>query len=562
MKFSQIEYKRPDVAAVLKDIDFYIDQFELAENANEQYGFYREAHDSISTIDTQYAIARIRNRIDTTNEFYEKECAYFGERMPELNQKLKRLTSLVLSSKFRPELENLIGKIHFKAFEFSEKTYSAKILPDLQEENKLIQEYVTVMSSLMVEFEGKEITISQLASYKESLDDDIRIKAFIAEGNCYDTVNDILDEIFDKLVKCRTRQAHKLGFEDYTQLAYIQRNRICYSIDDIALLKTQIIKELIPCVEKIKQTRCNRLGFSNLSFNDLALTFKDSSPKLIVHGEELMQCGKKMYYQMSEEMSEFYDMLMENELYDIQSKKGKAQGGFCSYLKDYNYPFIFANFNGTSSDAYVVFHEAGHAFARYVTQKKFGSSNDALYKMDLSECHSMIMEFLTMQWYDMFFGEDAEKYKVAHVENALMFIPYACQVDEFQEQIYKNTDLSKEERNKLWLEIEQKFRPNIDYKDIPFYKNGAGWKRQQHIFRTPFYYIEYCLAQIVALQFFVKSLENYDETLKLYIKLVKLGGSKTFIETCKEIGIISPFEVKEDINVFNEVMGWLDKNNL
>ncbi len=558
MKFSEIMYKRPDFELIINGLNSLFEQFDLADSAEKQYEIYKSANDLFIDVDTQFAMVRIRNSIDTTDEFYKNERLIFTEKYPLLSGKYKQITRALLRSKFRSELEEKIGKIHFSRMELSTKISSAETLEDRREESKLTLKYSNLCANLSANFDGKDLSVSELMSYRESLDAHVRKAAYIAEGDCYNSVKAEFDDIFDELVQNRAKQADKLGYNNYTELAYAIMGRISYDVNDIAKVKNFVKKEIVPLVTKIKENRRKRLGADNLTICDSAITFVDGAPKLCVHDDEIMKKGVKMYGEMSEITGEFIEIITKNELYDIKAKKGKAFGGFCSYLQKYNYPFIFANFNGTSTDAYIVFHEAGHALARYITRKKHGNGENASYPMDISECHSMTMELLTMPWYHLFFGEDTQKYKLTHVENALIFIPYACMVDEFQEQIYKNPNLTPSERDKLWLEIEKDYRPEMDYDDVPFYKDGAGWQRQQHIYRNPFYYIEYCLAQIVAFQFFAKSLDNYDETLKKYFEFIEYGGSKTLTELCDCAGISSPFEEEAYKIIQSTVVDWIN----
>ncbi len=562
MKFSDIAYKRPDCEQIAKELSYLIDVFDKCENAEDQYQIYLKSYDLFTDCDTQFALVRIRSRIDTTDEFYKKEFSFFNHSYPTLMVLYSEITKKFLSSKYRPELEEKIGKFHFEEFELSVKTNSDLILEDKREESDLVQKYTGLISGLSTEFEGEKMSLSRLAAYKESLDTDTRRKAYLAEAECFNSVKEEFDEIFDKLVKCRDKQAKKLGFSDYADFSYTKMNRICYNNDDVAELKKQITTSLVPMLSSIKENRRKRLNLDKLTFSDLSLTFKEGSPKLCVHGDELLQTGKKMYDKISKKFGDFMSLMIENELFDTDSKIGKSPGGFCSYLRKYNYPFIFANFNGTPTDAYVIFHEFGHAYAKYSANKKYGYNENSSFPTDISECHSMSMEFLTFPWIDMFFGKDTSKYKLSQIENALIFLPYACQVDEFQLKIYQNPDLTPKERDKLWLEVEKTFRPDIDYDNLPFYKDGCAWQRQQHIFRTPFYYIDYCLAEIVALQFFIKSLDSYENALQLYFNFVDLASSKSFIDICHQSQIFSPFDCKNLDIVFDKVASWIKKNQI
>ncbi len=560
MKFCEIVYTRPNFEDLLNTIDNLVSSFNNCKNANEQFDIYNKIYDSSSNYYSQYAVARIRNRINTNDAFYKEEIRFFLETSPILNQSFKKLTALLLSSKFKNELEEKIGKIHFIKKENHMKISSNDTIADIQKENSLILEYTSLISNLTAEFEGETLSLSQLSAYKESPSLSLRKKAYLAESNALNSINDKLDEIFDKLVKVRTTQAKKLGFSSYTELAYIKMNRISYSKEDIKIFKNNILTHLTPIVLEIIDSRKKRLNLEKITFSDLLVPFSSGSAKLNVFGDDILLKGKEMYYKISDELGDFMDFMIKHELFDIHSKTGKSPGGFCSYIEDLNYPFIFANFNNTPVDAYIIFHEFGHAFARHIANKNYNSSNDSEYSMDIAECHSMIMEVLTLDYCDSIFGEDALKYKLTQVENALIFLSYTCQVDEFQERIYDNPNLSPKQRDDLWLEIENKYRSYIDYDNLPFYKDGSGWKRQAHIFRTPFYYIDYGLAQIIALQFFEKTLTDYDNAFKTYIDFVNLSGSKSFTDALNTLGLVSPFSENPRLDVLDRIFKWTQDN--
>ena len=193
--------------------------------------------------------------------------------------------------------------------------------------------------------------------------------------------------------------------------------------------------------------------------------------------------------------------MIDDELMDLLSTKGKQGGGYCTSFQDYKTPFIFANFNGTQHDIEVITHEAGHAFAAYLNRNRV--PYECIWpSLEACEVHSMSMEFFAEAFSQEFFGEDAGKYNYSHLADALCFIPYGTMVDHFQHIVYENPELSPAERHAKWKELVQIYQPwfKLDG-EIPFYSEGEGWQRQHHIYSSPFYYIDYCLAQTVALQF-------------------------------------------------------------
>ncbi len=518
MKFSQIEYKKLDFEALLNEMKILKEKIKKAKTAKEQLDFYNEAEIIISEFRTYFSLVRIRNLQDVNDEFYNEEKTLYANESPKFFLIMSEIYEVIHKSPFRKELEQKMGSIIFKNIEISSKTKSEEILKDKQKENLLVQDYIKTISSLTVWFDGKNIPLTQLIPYKESVDRDTRIRAHIAEGECYNSVKPKFDEIFDELVKNRTMQATKLGFNNFVDLGYAKMERNCYNFNDVFEFKNQVLQEITPKLLEIREKRRKRLNIDELKFYDLTLSCKEGTPKPILSGIELVNAAKIMYNKMNTQTAEFFNDMCDNELFDVLSRKGKSPGGFCSYLDNFKKTFVFANFNNTSADVNVLLHEVGHAFARYILVKNAQIIYN-FYTLDISETHSMTMEFLTEPYYDMFFGTNASKYKKAH-----------------------NPNLSARERDNLWLEIESKFRPNTDYDDLPFYSKGAGWQRQMHIYKTPFYYIDYCLAQTMALQFYSAFLKDKELAFNKYMEFIKKSNEKTFLELIELIGFKSPFD--------------------
>jgi M3 family oligoendopeptidase len=249
-----------------------------------------------------------------------------------------------------------------------------------------------------------------------------------------------------------------------------------------------------------------------------------------------------MYEEMSKDTGEFINYMLEHELFDVIAKKGKSGGGYCTELVEYKMPFIFANFNGTYGDIDVLTHEAGHALASYKAM-----NNIPLYElnqggMETCEVHSMSMEFFAWKWMDLFFKEKAEDYRFMHISNAVYFIPYGTMVDYFQQCVYEKPEMTPAERKALWLKLEATFRPYMGQEGITYMEEGGRWQYQSHIYERPFYYIDYCLAQTIALDFLVAMRDNYNDAWKRYNAFLSKGGSETFVKLVEETGFKQPFD--------------------
>jgi M3 family oligoendopeptidase len=249
--------------------------------------------------------------------------------------------------------------------------------------------------------------------------------------------------------------------------------------------------------------------------------------------------------------------MVDNELMDLVSKKNKSGGGYCDYMVKFKSPFIFSNFNGTSGDVDVLTHEAGHAFQAY-SSSSLEIPEYAFPTSESAEINSMSMEFFAWPWMDLFFKEDADKYRYNHLSSALLFIPYGVSVDEFQHFVYENPEATPAQRNQKWREIEKKYTPYKDYEGNEYLENGGFWQKQAHIYQMPFYYIDYTLAQVCAFQFWARSLTDRKAAWEDYLKICKVGGSISFLEIVKLANLRSPFEDGCMEDAIKAIEKWLE----
>ncbi len=558
MKFSDMPYTRPNIPGLFQALSGFTARLKTSQDPEEQYGIYKEVEKELSHFSTLATICSIRSTVDTRDKFYESEQAYLDEQYPLLEEKMQDFNRALAESPCRSELEKKLGKLLFTNLEMRLKVFSPEIVPLMQEENKLTTEYQKLYASAQIPFQGKTLTVAQLGPYKESPDRATRKAALEAEGSFFDQHRAEFDSLFDKLVKNRTAQAKKLGYENYVELGYLCQGRNCYGPEDVAAFRDRVVRDLVPLTMKVKERQAKRLGIDDFKFYDNALKFKNGSASPQGTPEEIMAAGKRMYEELSPETRDFIHMMFDNDLFDVLAKEGKAPGGYCTSLEDYGYAFIFSNFNGTSGDVDVLTHEAGHAFADYISQQAIDIHALRCPSMEGAETHSMSMEFLTAPWHHLFFGPLTDKYELSHTEEALVFIPYGCLVDHFQEEMYLHPEMTPEERNRIWMELEQRYRPYIDFGGLPFYGRGAGWQRQMHIYSSPFYYIEYCMAQVMSLQFFALANEDHEKAWKKYMDFVRLGGTKTFVDLAHAVGLRSPLDEDCVKDVCGKAFQWTE----
>ena len=435
---------------------------------------------------------------------------------------------------------------------------------DLQKEfNALVSQYQQVYGGALVELDGKQLTIPQLGPYKEDLDPAVRRAAYEAEAGYFDAHRAELDELYGKIVKNLNQQAHVLGYKDYSELSYVRMNRNGYGAKEIKAFRDQVANDVVPLLQKVMAMRAKRTGIEHPTFTDLPIIFKDGNPKPIPGYQARMDAARTMYHELSPETAEFIDFMQDNELFDVESRPGKMSGGYMTSLPSYKAPFIFANWNNTSGDVDVLTHECGHAFEGYVAERDPNVPADLECPgMESAEIHSMAMEFLTAPWHHLLFGKDTDKYALLHAEDSFVFLAYGCEVDEFQHIMYQNPDLTPDERNAEWLKLEKKYRPWIDFDNLPFYGRGAGWQRQLHIYECPFYYIDYCLSTMAALQFFLLSLTDHKDAWERYLKLVRRAGLASYTELLETAGLKVPFEDGSIKGIAQQMTDWLEAHQV
>ncbi|MCQ2555161.1 MAG: M3 family oligoendopeptidase [Clostridia bacterium] len=562
MKFKDFPYERIDLEARKAALKEIIKDLKEAACKNCAKKAFLAMQKQMSEIETMATIAKIRTDVDGNDKFYAEEESFWNNAMPELEEYFQQFKLEMLNSKFRPDLEAEYGNLYFLNAEIDLKTFSPEIIPDLQKENELVQAYNKLIASAKIPFDGKEYTIAQIEPLKSDKDDDLRLRAWAAQGKWYKDNQAELDRIYDELVKKRTEIGKKLGYDGYTELGYYRMNRNCYDKHDVEKFREAVRTYVVPLAARLHMEQAERIGKSYpMNFADNNLMFRSGNPKPVGTADDIVKSAKKFYDELSPETSEFFNTMLDMELMDLVAKEGKRAGGYCTSLPEYHVPFIFSNFNGTQGDVEVVTHEAGHAFEGYLSRNivplEYGFPT-----MEACEVHSMSMEFFAWKASEDFFGPDKDKFQYSHLAAAISFIPYGTMVDHFQHIMYEKPELTKEERHAVWKELIGIYQPWLKFgPEIPFYGDGMGWQRQLHIYNYPFYYIDYCLAQTVSLEYWALSQKDYKGAWDKYMKYTMQGGSKTFTELLKNADMVSPFEGSCLKDVCETAGKWLDNFN-
>ncbi|MFE4895977.1 M3 family oligoendopeptidase [Peribacillus butanolivorans] len=564
MKFNEYEYKRPEMDEIKSKFTKVLEKFRDAQEIDIQVKAMEEINEIRNYVGTMLNLVYIRHSIDTNDEFYKAENDFLDEFSPEMEELTSIFYTELVRSKFRRELEMKWGKQLFDLAEAQLKTFSPEIIPHLQKENKLSSEYSQLIASAKIEFEGEERTLAQLQPFMESADRELRKNASEAYYSFFEKQQAELDRIFDELVKVRHEIATMLGYKNFVELGYNRMTRTDYNAEMAAAFRKQVKEDVVPLVTRLKERQRERLGLENLCYFDENFQFRTGNAIPKGDAEWIIENGKTMYRELSTETNEFFNFMIDNNLMDLVAKKGKESGGYCTFIEDYKAPFIFSNFNGTSGDIDVLTHEAGHAFQVY-RSRNHDIPEYYWPTYEACEIHSMSMEFLTWPWMELFFKEDTEKYKFSHLSSSLVFLPYGVAVDEFQHFVYETPDASPLERRQAWCKIEKDYLPHRDYEGNEFLENGGYWQRQSHIYQSPFYYIDYALAQICAFQFWKRSVEGDVAAWEDYLNLCQLGGSKSFLGLVESANLKSPFAdgtVQSVVKVIDEWLSSVDDQTL
>lgn len=540
--FSTLEYKRPDFqefAAFAKKTR------ERIEGA----GSYAEIKEALLSFDgkkkdfsTDVTIASIRHTLDTRDKFYEGENEYIEETFPTIMPCLLAVDEALMNSPFRADFEKEYGRQYLAQKELEKKAFCEANIPLMQREAKLASEYEKMMATAEISFDGKVLNLFGVQKYFEHEDREVRKGAVRAYSDFYHKNEQRLEEIWEELLSIRNEMGRNLGYEDYIPVGYMKQGRTDYGQKEVESFREQVRTVIVPICERLYEAQAKRLGVEKLAFYDEKRIFPDGNAVPAGDDDFMVREAAKMYHEMSPETGEFIDFMIQHELMDLKNKPGKAATGYMTDLQRYQAPFVFSCFNQTIGDMGVLTHELGHAFAGFMAMRSQPLSDYYSESTDIAEIHSMSMEQFAYPYAERFFGDGAEKFLFAHLQEAVTFVPFGVAVDEFQHICYANPDLTPRERTLAWKKLEAKYMPWRTYEPDDFFDRGGWWYHKLHIFLYPFYYINYTLTTMGAMEFKKKEREDHKSAWKDYLNLCKCGGSMSYLETLRYAGVSNPFE--------------------
>jgi len=535
--FAELEFPRPTAESLASAYAAITSQLDRGQRRQALAAFetVRRAYESWASL------VHLRFSQDTTNEHARAERDYADALSPVATGHEIEIKRRLLEPSVRDELTRDVGAHVAALWESDITTFDPRIAPMLEEESRLSAEYTALLASGRIEIDGTVVNLSGLAPYAESLDRDARHAAETARWAFFEANGAALDDLYDRLVKVRHSMAQTLGFETYTPLGYRRMRRVDYGPDDVKAFRDKIAADVVPLVKVLLEHRRLAMGWGKLQSWDEGLIDPKGNPKPAGDHDLLVARAQQMFDAMGGDLGAFFTTMKDGGYLDLRNRDGKAGGGFCTSFPDVGMPFIFANFNGTHHDINVFTHEMGHAYQNWKSRDLPGI--DLLWPtMEAAEINSMGLEFLTWPHMELMVEDGAaDRFRRMHLIDSLSFLPYGACVDHFQHEIYARPDMTPAERHETWAALEKIYLPWRDYGDLAYPAKGGRWQAQMHIYRSPFYYIDYTLALCCAMQFWLQSRMDPQGTLAAYIELCALGGSMPFTKLVDSAGLVSPF---------------------
>ena len=417
------------------------------------------------------------------------------------------------------------------------KLFRAENVPLQTEVTKLDQQYSEINGAMTVQFDGTERTLPQMARFLEETDRARREASWrvVAERRLQDVTR--IDAIYDEMLQLRAKMAANAGYPNFRDFQHDRLQRFDYTPAHCAAFHEAVEKTCVPLARRMQERRAKALGLTALRPWDLKVDVKGRSPLRPFEGaDQMVERTSKVYHRMDSELAQMFDCMRGGGCLDLDSRKGKAPGGYQYQRQLSRVPFIFMNAAGMHRDLTTMVHEAGHAFHSLL------SKDDPIlaYRgspMEFAEVASMSQELLTLPYLEEFFSTaDAERARRELLEGVISMLPWIAQIDAFQHWVYLNPGHSSAERTKAWLDLDARFGGSLDWSGIEG-SRAHMWQRQLHLFGMPFYYIEYGIAQLGSLQLWLASKKSEKDALAAYKRALTLGGSKPLPELFAAAGL-------------------------
>ena len=503
---------------------------------------------------------QIRMTCDTENKSLEEAFNFFCmEIQPKIQPYADALNKKLINSPFTKDLDPSKYFTYLRSVKKNIDLFREENIPIQAELAVMQQQFGVISGKMMVEVNGKEYTLQQAVKFLESHDRNLREEVYrkINERRLRD--KDVLNDLYSQLIQRRNQVALNAGFNNYRDYKFKELGRFDYTKEDCFQFHEAVRQHVIPLTNKIYRKKKDKLQLENLRPWDLEAEAEGTKPlNPFTTGDELIKKTIDCFTQLSPFFGECLKQMQEMKHLDLESRPGKAPGGYNCPLAESGAPFIFMNAAGQMHDVTTMVHEGGHAVQSFLTHSLELTAFKE-YPMEIAEVASMAMELLSMDYWQAFFNneEELKRAKEHHLERIITIFSWIAVVDKFQHWVYENPAHTVEERNAKWTEIVHSFSDDVvDYSGLEKYRENS-WQRQLHLFEVPFYYIEYGIAQLGAIGIWMQYKKNPQQALDNYTKALALGGTKTLPQLYEAAGLkfdFSPDNIKMLMDFVNEEM--------
>ena len=473
------------------------------------------------------AMLYVEMTCDTENEEIKQAYLDFVENVqPELSKIGDLLNRKLAESPFADELDSEEYNVLLRDTRMDLELFREENIPIYTELTKLGQRYNEICGAMTVEFDGEERTMQQMGKYLQVSDRETRENAYRTVGERRFQESDKIDDIYEEMIALRQQVAQNAGYDNFRDYIFDAKHRFDYSPDDCKAFHDAVEAICVPLKRDVDDERRQNLNLESLRMWDMGHDVHGREPlKPFTKVEEMVAGTSRMFHRLSPELGVFFDSLRDGTSLDLDSRKGKAPGGYQVQRDHSRKPFIFMNATGLQRDLETMVHEAGHAFhSIYADDLPLIDYRNA--PLEFCEVAAMSMELLTHDFLDEFYSEeDAQRAVREHLEGIVSILAWIATIDAFQHWVYTNPNHSRAERHAKWLELGDRYGSVLDWSGFEDWRN-VGWQRQLHLFSYPFYYIEYGIAQLGALQMWLQYKESPEMALSNYAKSMRLGGSR------------------------------------
>lgn len=532
----------------------------VINNAADLQAWLKDMSELEAVISEEACWRQIKMTCDTTNKNLEEAFTFFMmEIQPHIQPYADALNKKLINSPYSKELDQQKYFTYLRSVKKNIDLFREENIPLQSELSVMQQQYGVIAGKMTVEVNGNEYTLQQAGKFLESHDRNLREEVYkkIQERRLHD--KDAMHDLYTKLIEKRHQIALNAGYQNYRDYKFVELGRFDYTKDDCFQFHEAVKLHVLPIVDKIYQNKKKKLGLDVLKPWDTEAEPIGVLPlKPFTTGKDLLEKSVTCFNEMNPFFANCLRKMDEMKHFDLESRKGKAPGGYNCPLAESGAPFIFMNAAGQMSDVTTMVHEGGHAIHSFLSHNLELSAFKE-YPMEIAEVASMSMELFSMNHWNSFFDNEADlkRAKEHQLERTITIFPWIAIIDKFQHWVYENPTHTVDERTDKWIEIVNEFSTNaIDVSGLDAYRK-ISWQRQLHLFEVPFYYIEYGIAQLGAIGLWMQYINNPAQALENYVHALSLGGTKTLPELYAAAGLkfdFSPDYIKTLMEFVNEQM--------